>query len=1114
MRIKSSISAVSLLVFSSPIFAGNDIELITGTAEINVNSTYYTNSSNHQTLNDSAKLGVDNLFPLQSNTITTGSGGANSQLGDITINADISFNGVGDDRNTSPDSLTLNALNDIIINNKIYDGLGSNDAIRLYLNPDTDSDANGEVLLNSSIGKGLSTEVGGQLNIGSTGAYNLIDSKDSLVADSIVNTPGGAFNFTNGTLVLTGSGLSIDSTGLLGATVNLSPTMDLRLNNNNVVTIDAAGSLSVNGGDLRVGQIDNSAGGAFSFTSGQLELTNDSLAVQSGGLLGNTVLLDITKTLRVSGAMTIDSTGSVDVSGGFLSASSIDNSAGGAFNFTSGAVYLTNSGMTIDTSGLLGNNVSINNNMTLSVSDVVTVGATGNLDINGGYITADSIDNSAGGSVNYISGDLALLNSGMGVGSAGLLGSNLSILSGDSVSLRNNNVLTIDATGSVVLDGGTLRVGSIANNTGGNFSFNSGLLWLDNAGVNVDENGLLGNSLTIEAGKGLTIDTLTVGNGTGSTDVVTQTGGYVRANNGVVVQSGGEYNISGGQLDVDIHTSSDILVNGSMTQSGGNVSGANNDTLTIAAGGTYILDGGNLGIGFIDRQAGGTFIYNGGSFSINNDIVIESAGLLGDTLDVTAGKNVQLNNLTIGSAGTVVVDGGRLTVLDGLTKNAGGTLSFISGDLDLGNSNLVIASGGLIGASVTLGWNDKLTANGISISDGGSLILNSGSSVEALSMGRSSAGVVSLNGGALHIAQSTTVTGTYSLLGNIATISAGSLLVDNVMTIDSGSSLTINGGFVAAGSINAVGNFAFNAGSLQLNDNITIGTGGLLGQNVTLDGMQNLNVNIYGQQADTGTITINSGSSNKLTLNNNAQVRTDVLVNNSVLDMNDSSTLIAGRVNNNSSVNIDTNASMTVSDSHGADRAEYIQHSGSTVVDGTLYVDGVVSIEAGTISGSGTLNADLVIGDGAILMPGSSPGTLEINGNLDMLAGSILELEIGSNGMGGYLFDQLFVSGDYNLQGSVWFSLLDGVDENIFESEFNMGDFFKDAGGIGLTDLSVFNNIDILAVNGANWFAIELDPSGTFISSPTTSPVPVPAAVWLFVSGLIGLIGVARCKKA
>lgn len=41
-----------------------------------------------------------------------------------------------------------------------------------------------------------------------------------------------------------------------------------------------------------------------------------------------------------------------------------------------------------------------------------------------------------------------------------------------------------------------------------------------------------------------------------------------------------------------------------------------------------------------------------------------------------------------------------------------------------------------------------------------------------------------------------------------------------------------------------------------------------------------------------------------------------------------------------------------------------------------------------------------------------------------------------------------------------------------------------------------------------------IDVNPTFIGgSVTVNPVPVPAAVWLFGSGLIGLIGVARRKK-
>ncbi|HEY9050740.1 MAG TPA: VPLPA-CTERM sorting domain-containing protein [Gammaproteobacteria bacterium] len=38
--------------------------------------------------------------------------------------------------------------------------------------------------------------------------------------------------------------------------------------------------------------------------------------------------------------------------------------------------------------------------------------------------------------------------------------------------------------------------------------------------------------------------------------------------------------------------------------------------------------------------------------------------------------------------------------------------------------------------------------------------------------------------------------------------------------------------------------------------------------------------------------------------------------------------------------------------------------------------------------------------------------------------------------------------------------------------------------------------------------------TGTFESVPDVAPVPVPAAVWLFGSGLVGLAGIARRRKA
>jgi len=58
-----------------------------------------------------------------------------------------------------------------------------------------------------------------------------------------------------------------------------------------------------------------------------------------------------------------------------------------------------------------------------------------------------------------------------------------------------------------------------------------------------------------------------------------------------------------------------------------------------------------------------------------------------------------------------------------------------------------------------------------------------------------------------------------------------------------------------------------------------------------------------------------------------------------------------------------------------------------------------------------------------------------------------------------------------------------------------------------LVDLSVLGPIDQLILDPS------LDPAGLGYDNFSFSVVPVPAAVWLFGSGLIGLVGLARRKK-
>lgn len=82
---------------------------------------------------------------------------------------------------------------------------------------------------------------------------------------------------------------------------------------------------------------------------------------------------------------------------------------------------------------------------------------------------------------------------------------------------------------------------------------------------------------------------------------------------------------------------------------------------------------------------------------------------------------------------------------------------------------------------------------------------------------------------------------------------------------------------------------------------------------------------------------------------------------------------------------------------------------------------GLTTVASGaSIGGSGIIGGDVNILSGGILAPGNSPGTLTINGNLSLVAGSILNYEFGqSNVVGGPLNDLTVVHGNLTLDGTI-----------------------------------------------------------------------------------------------
>lgn len=154
-----------------------------------------------------------------------------------------------------------------------------------------------------------------------------------------------------------------------------------------------------------------------------------------------------------------------------------------------------------------------------------------------------------------------------------------------------------------------------------------------------------------------------------------------------------------------------------------------------------------------------------------------------------------------------------------------------------------------------------------------------------------------------------------------------------------------------------------------------------------------------------------------------------------------------------------------------------------------------------TFGGAGvsSVNGNLVIDATAytiLTSPSTSeaipPVTFTLNAVFDSFVGNTYSFTNGTLTAGSYVtatFDSLTLSGSGQFSASLTYT--DGT--------------LVTSGASGSFDGSLFN-------------PTSTDFSGDFTANPviaTVSPVvPIPAAMWLFGSGLLGLVGIARRKKA
>ncbi len=808
---------------------------------------------------------------------------------------------------------------------------------------------------------------GGIWNVGTAAAGGFVDVGDSgsgtlvIGAAGTVNILPGTGTFTeNGTVFTDAQGIGIaHHVGSDGTVVVDGGQLNVTIGN----TVAGSG---VGVGQAGHGVLDILAGGTVAITNGGISAGSSAIGVGTivvGDGVG-TSLLDVvgdslgggmsvgksgTGTLYVNqgGEVTIAVTagvGAFDVghSAGSFGYAEID---GGIVSVSGNPIYVGNSA---GASGVF----VINSGQVTDLTNSIFVGnaGTGTLDVNGGTVSshiAIYAGYSAGsrGLIDVTGGTLTAATAGLTVGN---LGTGELELSGGTVSVVGGIQIgnSVGAVGTVVVTGGTLTSTGAGMNVGnagtGFLSVNGGIVSVA-TGMAVGLSSTANGSVTVSHGllsEGAAL--LVGGSGTGTLDV--GAGGTVTAQLGLTIGN-------------DVTGSGIVIVNGGTLRDAGvaTVGQFGTGTLVVMGGGTVAQTGlvGDFSIGMSPfgppgSVSHGTVIVNGGTLDTAGTFTVGAANAVGTLLVEGGGL------LRTGSGGAIIDASGSGSAN---ATVSGGTWALPAGNLvvgDTGSGSLDVNGGGGIGVvnagagEIVIGQSGSVAQGIVSVESGGTLI-----------------------GGTLVVSDATSGT-TGSL-----TVGGGGLVEVGAIAEDGGGSITVGG--TAAAELSASGLVDIGqsgTGALLTINNLgtVTGTGGN-----TLEILSNSTASVNGGTlGGFGTVEIGGASGGTLDVTGAGTVEsTSVVVGNGGLLQAGSLTIDNAITQGGiESLSVDTGGTVLVS-TITLGTGGVINLNGGVLDPITMDVTG-----PGTISGSGTLDANISFASSAGTLIYNGGGTLEITGTV------------------------------------------------------------------------------------------------------------------------------------